>query len=242
MNTMARRLLVGGLLAGLAPAGAALAQTANTLSPQEAANGWRLLFDGTSTAGWTTPDGQPVPAGWVVKAGTLTAEKGAKGGDIVSANQYANFELQLDYNVAPGGNSGVKYFYTTYEKGGRLGLEYQLLDDQLAEDNKQANHLTGSLYDVLPPSAAPKKPPTAGQWHTIRIVANGQGVAHWLDGVKILEFTRGSAPFTAAVAQSKFSQAVPAFGTVEQGRLLLQEHGSTVSFRNIKLKPLPLPK
>ena len=238
MNATTQRLLVCSFLAGLSPSGAVIAQTANTLSFKEAENGWVLLFDGKSTAGWTTPDGQPVPAGWVVKAGTLTAEKGAKGGDIISANSYANFELQLDYNVEPGGNSGVKYFYTTYERGGKLGMEYQLLDDKLAEDNKKENHLTGSLYDVLPPNAALKKLPAAGQWHTIRIVAKGQRVEHWLDGTKILEFTRGSAPFTAVVAQSKFRQAVPAFGTVAQGRLLLQEHGATVSFRNIKIKAL----
>ncbi|WP_046246155.1 3-keto-disaccharide hydrolase [Hymenobacter terrenus] len=238
MNTTTHRLLFCCLLAGLTSSRCAVAQTANALSPKESKNGWVLLFDGKSTTGWTTPDGQPVPAGWVVKDGTLTTEKGAKGGDIVSTNQYANFELQLDYNLEAGGNSGVKYFYTKYETGGRLGMEYQLLDDKLAEDNKKENHLTGSFYDVMPPNTTLKKAGEAGQWNTIRIVAKGQQVEHWLNGVKILEFTRGSAPFTAAVAQSKFSQAVPAFGTVEKGHILLQEHGSTISFRNIKIKTL----
>ncbi len=217
---------------------AVLAQPPNTLTTQEKKDGWTLLFDGSSTTGWTTPDGKPVGAGWIIENGTLTAKKGAKGGDIVSAGEYANFELVLDYNLEPTGNSGVKYFYTRYETGGNLGMEYQLLDDQFAEDNKKANHLTGSFYDVIPPDAAQKRVNPPGQWNSIRIVANDRRVQHWLNGVKVLEFTRGSPAFTEAVAGSKFSQAVPAFGTVEKGRILLQEHGHEVSFRNVKIKPL----
>ncbi|GAA4406222.1 hypothetical protein GCM10023187_25450 [Nibrella viscosa] len=216
----------------------AYAQKANTLTPKEKKAGWVLLFDGTSSNGWTTPGGKPVPAGWEVKDGLLIARKGAKGGDIISANQYADFDLMLDFNLEPGGNSGVKYFFTKYEKGGNLGMEYQILDDELAEDNKKENHLTGSFYDVIPPNAALKKVKAPGQWNTLRIVAKGRQVEHWLNGVKILEFTRGSQPFTEAVALSKFSKTVPAFGTVEKGHILLQEHGHEVSFKNIKIKPL----
>ncbi|QJW90340.1 DUF1080 domain-containing protein [Spirosoma taeanense] len=237
MKNQAKRLLVGGLL-GCMLLPAALAQTANVLTPKEKKEGWTLLFDGVSANGWTTPSGNPVPAGWEVKNGTLTARKGAKGGDIVSVNQYGDFDLMLDFNIEPGGNSGVKYFYTNYEKGGKLGMEYQILDDKLAEDNKKENHLTGSFYDVIPPNAAVKKVNEPGQWNTLRIVAKGNKVEHWLNGIKILAFSRGSQPFTEAVAQSKFSKAVPAFGTVEQGRFLLQEHGSEISFRNIKVKQL----
>lgn len=232
-----RRLIFSILTWFMLPA-AVLAQPLNALTSQEKKDGWALLFDGNGTAGWTTPGGKPVPAGWVIENGTLTAKKGAKGGDIVSADEYANFELVLDYNLEPNGNSGVKYFYTRYETGGNLGMEYQLLDDQFAEDNKKANHLTGSFYDVIPPDASQKRQNPPGQWNTIRIVANGQQVQHWINGVKILEFTRGSAPFTEAVAGSKFSKTVPAFGTVERGRILLQEHGHAVSFRNIKIKTL----
>ena len=213
-----------------------LAQPLTTLTPQEKKDGWTLLFDGSSMTGWTTPDGKPIGAGWVVENGTLTAKKGAKGGDIVSAGEYADFELVLDYNLEPTGNSGVKYFYTHYETGGNLGMEFQLLDDQLAEDNKKANHLMGSFYDVLAPDAALKRVNPPGHWNSIRIVAKGLQVQHWLNGVKILEFTRGSTPFTEAVAGSKFSKTVPAFGTVTRGRILLQEHGHAVSFRNIKIK------
>lgn len=207
----------------------------NTLTAKEKKQGWVLLFDGTSTNGFTTPGGKPVPAGWEVKEGTLTAIKGGKGGDIITTGQYGDFELSVDYNIEPGCNSGIKYFYTKYEKGGNLGMEYQILDDALAEDNKLANHLVGSFYDVMPPAVSGKKVNPPGQWNTIRIVSKKGKVEHWLNGKKILSFTRGDAAFTAAVAKSKFSKAVPAFGTVEQGHILLQEHGGQVSFRNIKI-------
>lgn len=217
---------------------AARGQQANTLTTKEKKQGWTLLFDGTGTSGWTTPGGQPVPAGWIIKEGTLTAKKGAKGGDIISTNQYGNFELMLDFNLEPEGNSGVKYFYTTYEKGGNLGMEYQILDDKRAEDNKKANHLTGSFYDVLPPDESRKKVNPPGQWNTLRIVANGKQVQHYLNGVKVLEFRRGNPAFMEAVSHSKFDKAVPAFGTVDKGHILLQEHGSEIAFKNIKIKAL----
>ncbi|GAB2589598.1 hypothetical protein GCM10027190_43150 [Spirosoma areae] len=217
---------------------AVFSQQMNTLTPNEKKDGWVLLFDGSSTTGWTTSGGKPVPAGWVIQNRTLTAKKGAKGGDIISVNQYADFDLMLDYNLEPAGNSGVKYFYTKYETGGNLGMEYQILDDKLAEDNKKANHLTGSFYDAIPPDASLKKVNEPGQWNTVRIMAKDNKVEHWLNGVKILEFTRGAQSFTEAVAGSKFNKVMPAFGTVEKGHILLQEHGHEVSFRNIKIKAL----
>ncbi|WP_138992871.1 DUF1080 domain-containing protein [Larkinella sp. C7] len=230
--------LLGILTLGMLLPTTVFSQKANTLTAKEKKDGWVLLFDGTSSAGWKTPSGKPVPAGWEIKDGTLTAKKGGKGGDIISENQYSNFDLTFDYTIEPTGNSGVKYFYTKYEKGGNLGMEYQLLDDKRAEDNKKENHLTGSFYDVIPPNAALKKAHEPGQWNTVRIVSKDKKVEHWLNGVKILEFTRGSQAFTDAVALSKFNKAEPAFGTVEKGHILLQEHGGEVSFKNIKIKEL----
>lgn len=196
-----------------------------------------LLFDGVSTNGWTTSRGQPVPAGgWEVNNGCISTVIGGKGGDIITVNQYSDFELSVDFNITPGCNSGVKYFFTTYESGGNLGCEYQIIDDKLAEDTKQANHLIGSLYDVLPPIESKKKVNPPVEWNTIRIVAKGKNVEHWLNGVKILEFTRGNKVYSDAVAKSKFSKTVPAFGMVEKGHILLQYHGGLVSFKNIKIK------
>lgn len=208
------------------------------LSSKEKKAGWILLFDGKTTNGWTTSAGKPVPSGWEVKDGCITTVKDGKGGDIVTVNEYKDFEFSADYNISPGCNSGIKYFYTKYEKGGNLGMEYQILDDKLAEDNKKENHLCGSFYDVLPPNAAKKRVNEPGQWNTIHVVAKGENVEHWLNGKKILEFTRGSKIYTDAVAASKFSKTEPAFGMVEKGRILLQEHGGVVSFRNIKIKSL----
>lgn len=217
---------------------ATFSQTANKLSSKEKRNGWILLFDGKSSNGWTTTSGKSVPPGWEVMNGSITAKKGGKGGDIISVNEYSNFDLQIDYNIEPECNSGIKYFFTSYEKGGNLGMEYQILDDNLAEDNKKENHLTGSFYDVLPPHESKKKVNAPGRWNTLRVVAKGKKVEHWLNGVKILEFTRGSEVYTNAVALSKFNKTVPAFGMVEKGHILLQDHGGVVSFKNIKIKLL----
>lgn len=214
------------------------AQTANSLTKKEKKQGWILLFDGKTTHGWTTSGGKPVSAGWEVKDGSITTVKGGKGGDIVTVNEYKDFDFSVDFNISPGCNSGIKYFYTKYPTGGNLGMEYQIIDDKLGEDNKLENHLCGSFYDVLPPNAAVKRVNEPGQWNTVRIVCKGKNVEHWLNGKKILEFTRGSENYTAAVAKSKFNKAVPAFGTVEKGKILLQEHGGVVSFRNIKIKSL----
>jgi hypothetical protein len=237
MQSKMLRVLAGGLLAWvLAPA--AFAQKDNLLTPTERKEGWVLLFDGSSTQGWKTAGGAPVPAGWEVKSGTLSVRKGGKGGDIVSDGEFSDFDLKADFNIASEGNSGLKYFFTKYEQGGSLGFEYQILDDKLAEDNKKANHLTGSFYDVMQPDESKKKVNAPGQWNTLRIVAKGHHVEHYLNGVKILEFNRGDKVYTEAVALSKFSKAVPAFGSPEKGHILLQEHGAEVSFKNIKIKAL----
>lgn len=132
----------------------------NMLTKKEARNGWLLLYDGKSTIGWTAVDGKPVPSGWEVENGLLSTKKGSKGGDIVTTQEFGSFILMLDFKIEEGCNSGVKYLFTRYEKGGGLGLEYQVMDDILAEDNRKAHHLCGSLYDVLPPDERTKSKPS----------------------------------------------------------------------------------
>lgn len=226
------------LVACLMMAQAVFSQTSNTLTRKEEKQGWVLLFDGVSTKGWKTPGGKPVPEGWEISNGCITVKKGAKGGDIITVSEYSDFDFSADYNIEPGCNSGIKYFYTNYVKGGNLGMEYQVLDDILAEDNKKENHLLGSFYDVLAPVGSKKRINAPGQWNTVRIVAKGKKVEHWLNGKKILEFTRGSQVYSDAVALSKFSKTEPTFGMVEKGHILLQDHGGAVSFKNIKIKLL----
>ena len=217
----------------------AFPQTPNTLTRKEKKKGWTLLFDGISTKGWTTTRGEPVPEkGWEVSNGVLCTVKGTKGGDIITVNQYSDFDFTLEYKIEPACNSGVKYFFTRYETGGNLGMEFQILDDILAEDNKLENHLCGSFYDVLAPDASKKKINPPGEWNSIRIVSKGKKAEHWINGTKILSFTRGDKAFNEGVAKSKFSKTVPSFGMVDKGSILLQEHGGLVSFRNIKIREL----
>lgn len=209
----------------------------NALSKSEKKKGWILLFNGTDFSGWTTPSGNQVTKGWEASGGSLSTIKGGKGGDIVTKDEYDNFIFTLQYKLEPACNSGVKYFYTRYTNGGNLGLEFQLLDDELAEDNKLNNHLCGSLYDILAPQKKPKINPP-GQWNTIKIVSKDKKVEHWINGKLVLKFTRGDASFTQAVSKSKFNKVVPAFGTVPKGKILLQEHGGVIAFKNIKIKKL----
>ncbi|MDB4924772.1 DUF1080 domain-containing protein [Mucilaginibacter sp.] len=213
----------------------------NTLTKKEAGEHWKLLFDGSTATGWTTIDGKPVtaaPGAWEVVDGALTLKKGANGGDIYTADEYGDFEFTADFNIEPATNTGIKYFCYKYNKGGNLGCEFQIIDDVLGEDNKQPNHLLGSLYDVLPPVEAKKKVNPPGQWNTIRVVAKGKHVEHWVNGVKVLEFTRGSKEYLDGVAASKFNKAEPVFGMVDKGRIQLQDHHGPVMFKNIKVRVL----
>ncbi|GAB3926841.1 3-keto-disaccharide hydrolase [Mucilaginibacter myungsuensis] len=213
----------------------------NVLNPKEKKQGWKLLFDGSTTTGWTSGDGKPTVAAqgaWEIDNGTLTLKKEAKGGDIFTVDEFGDFEFTADFNLVAGTNSGIKYFFTKYDKGGNLGCEFQIIDDVNGEDNKLADHLLGSLYDVLPPVETKKKVNPPGQWNTIRVIAKGKNVQHFVNGVKVLEYTRGSKEYADCVADSKFSKVEPMFGTVEKGRIMLQDHHGPVAFKNLKIRSL----
>jgi hypothetical protein len=210
----------------------------NQLTKKEKKQGWTLLFDGITPSGWTKSNGQPFTGkGWEITNGSLTVLENQKGGDIVTADEFSDFDLSIDFLLTKTANSGIKYFFTTYTKGGALGMEYQVIDDVDAEDNKQANHLCGSLYDIFPPNVSRKRMKPIGQWNTARIVCKGNRVEHWLNGEKILHFERGSKEYFTAVANSKY-KTEPIFGMVKKGRILLQEHGHQVSYKNIKIRKL----
>lgn len=213
-------------------------QKVNTLTKQEKKQGWVLLFDGKTPNGWTKSNGQTFPEkGWAIENGVLSVLEGQQGGDIITVAEYTNFDFSVDFLMTPTCNSGIKYFFTNYPKGGSLGMEYQLLDDVGASDNKKETHLCGSLYDMFPPDESIKKVNKPGEWNNARIVSNGKHVEHWLNGVKILVFDRGSDEYLAAVGQSKY-KTDPVFGMVEKGHILLQDHGHSVSFRNIKIRKI----
>jgi len=197
---------------------------------------WISLFDGSTLNGWRQAQKDTLPdAGWSAQNGELSFDPSKDHGtDIITTRSFTNFELIVDFKVSPGGNSGIKYFLIPNTS---LGCEYQLIDDSTHPDAKlgvQGNRKTGALYDILPASA--NKPyKGAGVWNTARIVVNGNHVEHWLNGVKILEYQRGSDAFKQAIAQSKF-KTTTGFAEATSSSILLQAHGDKVSFRNIKIR------
>ncbi len=226
-------------------AGATAASTVNTLSEQEKAEGWKLLFDGETTNGWRGAHKDSFPeGGWMIENGELIVldsggGESRNGGDIVTMDEYSNFDLKLEFKLTEGANSGIKYFVTEKEQpnGSAIGLEYQILDDELHPDAKLGNHegsrTVASLYDLIKAENKSVKP--MGEWNEARIVSNGVHVEHWLNGNKVLEYERSSEAFRKLVAESKY-KIWENFGEAPQGHILLQDHGNKVSFRNIKIK------
>lgn len=211
----------------------------NTLTAEDQKDGWVLLFDGQTTKGWHTFKKPTFPEkGWVIEDGCLKHAAKAGGGDIVSEGLFEEFDLVWEWKIAPGANSGLKYFVSD-KRTAVLGHEYQMIDDKSGAA-KGTSQSTGSFYEVVAPSIdKPLHPP--GEWNLSRVVVRGQHVEHWLNGSKILEYELGSDATKAAVARSKF-KGVAGFGTRVKGHILLQDHGGEVYFRNIKLRDLAAAK
>ena len=229
----------------------AFAQKTNSLTAKERAEGWRLLFDGKTTAGWRSARGGGFPTtGWAVRDGMITVtetggEESGNGGDIVTTRTYSDFELSVDFRTSPGANSGIMYFVDLdlmpwkNGHGSPIGFEYQVLDDALHPDakrGKNGDRTVASLYDMIP-AAADKPIRPVGDWNTARIVVHGKHGEHWLNGVKVLEYDRDSPEFKAILAESKY-HVFPSFGQSASGYLLLQDHGFPVWFRNIKIREI----
>lgn len=211
----------------------ALAATGE-LTDAEKADGWKLLFDGKTTAGWRSFKKQTFPEkNWVVEDGCLKKIAGVTGGDIITTNTFHDFDLRWEWRLPPRANNGVKYFITE-ERGGPIGHEYQMIDDSLVKDPKSA---TASFYEVLPPAAGKTlRPP--GEWNDSRVVVRGKRVEHWLNGAKVLEYELGSEQVRQGVAASKFRN-VPGFGEKLRGHILLTDHKDEAWFRNIRIRELP---
>ena len=219
----------------------------NTISPEEAKEGWTLLWDGKTTEGWRGAKLSTFPEkGWKIENGILKVLKSggaesANGGDIVTTKQYKNFILKVDFKITEGANSGVKYFVNpgmNKGAGSAIGCEFQVLDDDKHPDAKlgvKGNRKLGSLYDLIPAPA--NKPFNKGTFNTAMIVVKGNHVEHWLNGVKLIEYTRQNEMWNALVAYSKYKNW-PDFGNAEYGNILLQDHGDEVWFKNIKIKVL----
>jgi len=230
------------LLAAAVPAGAA--GDAPGLSAKEKAAGWQLLFDGKTMAGWRGFKLDKFPdKGWKVVDGVLVHDKESGAGDIVTKEEFENFDFKLEFRLTPRANSGIKYLVNeNLVKNSKQGVafEYQVLDDELhpdAKKGKDGNRKCGGLYDLFPP-AADKVVKPMGQWNEARILVEGNKVEHWLNGKKILSYTRGSAELKKAIAESKFKD-IPGYGENARGRILLQDHNDEIAFRNIKIRRLP---
>lgn len=222
-------------------------QQVNMLTEDEKKDGWQLLFDGETTKEWTGTKGKGFPEkGWVTEDGILTVlgstgEDHSSGGDIITKNQYSNFELSLEFKIPKGANSGIKYFVVNdfpNQEGNYLGLEYQIIDDENHADAKlgvNGNRTMASLYDLIPAEKTKMKP--VGEWNQAKIIVKGNHVEHWLNGSKVLEYERGSGEFRKLVAASKYKN-LKGFGEMTAGHILLQGHGDTVHYKNIKIRNL----
>lgn len=221
----------------------------NRLSEAEAALGWKLLFDGESTDAWRGAHREDFPAtGWKVRDGELTVlasePGGPRGGGIVTRETFSAFELQLEFRMTEGANSGIKYLVTEgygEAPGTAVAFEYQILDDMRhpdAEAGRDGNRTLASLYDLLPPTKQFRFVKGLGRYNHARIVVRADGtVEHWLNHQLVLAFDRNSAELKEAIAMSKFAGR-DGFGEWPEGRILLQDHGDEVAFRGIKVRRL----
>ena len=208
----------------------------NLLNPKQKSVGWKLLFDGTTLNGWRGYKSEEVGAGWKVVDGTLTLTA-PKAGDIMTKEEFGDFELAFEWKISPGGNSGVIYRVGLGESASfRTGPEYQVLDNVAAKDNKLGNHLAGSLYDIG--AEAPRdlvKP--VGEWNSSRLIVTGWKVEHWLNGKQVIAIDLASEEGKAAIAKSKFKDW-PKFASLAKGHIAFQDHGDVVSYRSIKIREL----
>ena len=221
----------------------------NSLTTYEKKNGWKLLFNGKTSTGWVGAYKDSFPAkGWYIQNGAMNVEastggEATNGGDIVTKEKYKAFDLSFEFKMTPGANSGVKYFVALSEgnKGSAIGLEYQVLDDSLHPDAKMGrdgNRTLASLYDLIKANKPSTSLRAMGEWNIGRIIVfPNNHVEHYLNGVKVLEYERGSQTYRDLVAISKY-KIWDHFGEASEGRILLQDHGHEVSFRSIKIRKL----
>lgn len=221
------------------PAEKTVTMAINTLTPEEKAAGWELLFNGKDLSGWKKYNDGEV-TGWTVKDGVLnnSGGGGSHGGDIITKNQdYKDFELYLEWKINPQSNSGV--FYHAKEGGegaiSRSGIEYQLIDGKGWPSKIHDYQFSGALYAMYPPKEFAVKP--VGEWNVTRIIVKGPHVEHWLNGKKVVDCEMWSKDWYERKSKSKWKD-IPTWGEAKEGGIGLQDHGGLTQFRNIKIRRL----
>ena len=207
----------------------------NQLSDADRAAGWRSLFDGTSPAMWRSYKTQNAPTAWTARDGALTKHGAVE--DIITRDQFGDFEFAFDWKMSPGGNAGIFYRATEeYDKPYWSGPEYQLLDDSAHVDGKNRLTSAAAAYGLYPAAAGVVKP--AGQWNSSRIVVKGQHVEHWLNGTKMVEYELQSPDWEAKVKASKFNDWKN-YGRAKRGHISIQgDHEGDLELRNLRIREL----
>lgn len=215
-------------------------QKDNMLTKKEMKQGWQLLFDGVSTKGWHSYNESALGSAWDVEDGALHLQKpgNGNGGDATTQDEYSDFELTLDWKISLNGNSGVMFLVKEepkYERSYHTGPEMQVLDNNGHPDAKIIKHRAGDLYDLI--TSSPETVKAAGQWNSVKIKLKDAKLGFWLNGTKILSTTLWDESWNKLVAGSKFKN-MPDFGKYRTGRIVLQDHGNEVWFKNIKIRRL----
>ena len=222
------------VLAAIFALGTVMTAQMPMLTDAEKADGWKLMFDGTSLTGWRGYKTEKPSGGWRADKGMLVRLGG--GGDLMTVDQYEDFDMRFEWKITEYGNSGIIYrIGLTEPYPWHTGPEYQVLDNGNHPDGKGALTSAGSNYAVNEPVKDVTKP--VGQWNDGRIIAKGNHVEHWLNGVKVVDYDIGSADWKARVQASKFGK-IPPYATAKRGYIALQDHESVVMYRNLKIKPL----
>ncbi|HEV7621814.1 MAG TPA: DUF1080 domain-containing protein [Flavisolibacter sp.] len=209
----------------------------NSLTEKEKKGGWKLLFNGSTKKGWRNYQNKPGDS-WIADSGTLHCLGSAyiTRNNLITEKQFQNFDLSLDWKLAPQGNSGVLYMVTEHYKEPYLsGPEYQVIDDKNFPQKLESWQLTGANYAMDPPRANATKP--AGEWNHTRIIVNNGHIEHWLNGVKLVSYKLWSAEWKKHKSEGKWKNE-EGYGMSKKGHICLQDHGSEVWFKNIKIKEL----
>ena len=226
---------------------------ANILSTAEKQQGWKLLFDGKTLDGWRQYRPSKSGQQWVIEDGCLKNPKGTGrpetgGGEMLTTEQFTDFDFRFEWRIAPGGNSGMIYFvkerlgnpgprmFNGDDGTGPVGHEYQLLDDTRHPDAKTPSHRAGALYALIAPNAAKHLKPV-GEFNESRIVVQGKHVEHWLNGAKIVQYELESPALMQLVQASKYKD-LRGFGTKFKTAIQIQDHGDEIWFRNLKIRQL----